>query len=166
MNKDNSIERAKQPNPSAHELVDRLNSLREYYIGNSLNNIFVAMNSNPDLQVVPEVPKAEPEQKAEIIPIFKPPVTPEVRVSNEQLNDIRSNQYTTPVLVTPVNPASDPDYEGLTIKPMSDLDRIRADVDRAIAIGTTTEDPTLAILRPDHFETPDQGNIGSIGKAA
>lgn len=166
----NSIERDKQPK-SAHELVSGLNSLREYYIETSRNTMFEAIQRNPNLQVAPEVPEVpelvQTPEVNNVTPMFRP-VAPEARVSNEQLNDTRLNQYTKPVIVTPVNPTPDPvdlDYQNMIVKPVSELDRIRADVDRATAFGMAANDPSLAVLRPDYYNNSGQ-NMNSAQRPA
>lgn len=172
MSRDNSFERDKQPK-TAHELVSGLNSLREYYIAANRNTMFEAIQRNPNLQVVPEITQLSTVERTpevrNVIPISRS-AAPEVRVSNEQVNDVRPNQYTKPVIVTPVNPTPDPvdmDYQNMTVKPMSDMERIQAEVDRALNQAVpASEDPSLAVLRNDHFDRPDQNIIGSQGIAA
>lgn len=154
MQLDNSFERAKQPNSSAIERVSRLNALRDRYIKAATSSLSQAIERNPALQILPEATEViEPVIDANTVIPFRP-TTPEARVYSEQQYN-KPNQAVKAAAgsTSAANTTQDPAYLNMTVKPMSELERIQADVDRAFANGPTTiDDPTLAALRPGHYD--------------
>lgn len=159
MQYDNSFERAAQPKPAVSEQVRSLGVLRLQYIEDASRGILQAIQRNPDLQIA-EAPEkvAEASQiasQSNVIP-FGPrngQATSEAIAPNAQ-SRLRQN-LTVGKQAVSFDPT--PVAVPAPVKPVDEVAQGLAAVERAL-VGAPhpLDDPSLAILRTNHFDNPNQ----------
>lgn len=159
MQYDNSFERAAQPKPAVSEQVRNLGVLRLQYIEDASRGILQAIQRNPDLQIVeaPEVVAEAPKlvSQSNVIP-FGPrnsEATPEAIAPNAQSRSRQNLTVGKQVVSFDPTPIAAP----APVKPVDEVAQGLAAVERALAGALhPLNDPSLAILRENHFENRNQ----------